>query len=95
MTPIGSAGSKILQVMECPRFIHRNNDVLDTNQVPQPGLVDRPSQPQLTATDGDITVVLANSDMWSQFDAYGTEMVLTKRGRLVLFHYYVSASNVI
>ncbi|KAI6653622.1 T-Box (Tbx) transcription factor [Oopsacas minuta] len=80
VTPITSTGNK-LQVVECPQFIHRNNGVLDINNITQSVSVDRPCQGQLTASDGDITVVLANSDMWSQFDAYGTEMVLTKRGR--------------
>ena len=83
VTPIVSVGNK-LQVMECPQFIHRNNDALDNDNIPQitPGQIDRSFQGQLTASDGGITVTLANSDMWSQFDAYGTEMVLTKRGRL-------------
>ena len=72
------------QIMDCPQFIHSINDAVNTNHVSHiQSEVDRSCQVPLTVTEGEITVSLANSDMWRQFDTYGTEMVLTKRGRYV------------
>ena len=40
--------------------------------------------------DSNIRVTLHNKDMWDKFHAVGTEMIITKAGRYVLFTFNLS-----
>ena len=46
---------------------------------------------QCDAVDKNIKVVLENRDLWGKFHALGTEMIITKTGRLV--HTYTHTSG--
>ena len=59
---------------------HGNNRLIDDSKMASCG-----GQQMKKEQDSNVRVTLHNKDMWDKFHAVGTEMIITKAGRYVLF----------